>query len=838
MMGYQACITELTKATGIESEDRLEELLETVIRRERRLARDPRHAGLGEDERLMEAARQIGMEVRTAAAIEKRNAALNLKRRIARRQFYEAAPDPLLGIEAKLVGVNTPFAGSRRSVDAQGNALRRDYLAGLVYDLERQGLDGTVKRGTLDAEIARELAELNKDAGAPGISGSREAQAIAATLHRFQTMAKRNLNRAGAWIGDYQGYVAQTSHDPDLIRRAGFEKWRDDVLPLLDERTFDNLPDGRGDDLPDAAARERFLKRIYNGLITGVHLTSDGSAGFKDPAFSGPGNLAKRLSQGRVLHWRDADAFMAYHRQYIRGTLIESVLRSLDMAARNTALMREFGTNPRAEFETDLRWLEQTWRDRDSSMATRLRERRQALANRFDNLDGSANMPVNRMAARIGSGWRAVQSMSKLGGVVLSAITDVPLKAAELRYQGIGLLQAYGDGLVSTVRGRGRGQMRQVADELRAGMDGAIGSIASRFDATDTLPGTLSKIQNSFFKITGLSYWTDAQRAGAEMAMARHLANHAGQAFDALPERTRRMLELFDIGEREWNLLRSVELTEADGRRYMTPSAARRLTDEQVASLLDLEPGAKGRAARIEEARDALAMKLHAYFADRGEFAVLQPGARERAILLQGSRPGAPTGEAYRMVMQFKAFPTAVLTKAFGREIYGGQGRQAAIAGIVHMIVATTIFGYVAMTMKALARGREPRDPTDPRTFAAAMLQGGGLGIFGDFVFGEYNRFGTSPLATLSGPTLGIAEEIARIYGRAREGEDVAPQLVRLATSNVPFANLVWTDLALDYFVLWQVQEALSPGYLQRMERRVAQETGQQFWLKPSSAVR
>lgn len=195
-MGYQACITELQKATGIESEDRLEELLSAVIARQRRIARDPAFATQGEDAQLLEAARRIGLELRTAAAIEKRNAALNLKRRIARRQFYDGAPSPLLGIEAKLVGVNTPFAGSRNSVDAQGNALRRDYIPAMVSELERAGLDGTAKRGTLDAEIARELGELNKTAGAPGISKSKPALEIATILHRYQQMAKRHRARS------------------------------------------------------------------------------------------------------------------------------------------------------------------------------------------------------------------------------------------------------------------------------------------------------------------------------------------------------------------------------------------------------------------------------------------------------------------------------------------------------------------------------------------------------------------------------------------------------------------------------------------------------------------
>ena len=37
--------------------------------------------------------------------------------------------------------------------------------------------------------------------------------------------------------------------------------------------------------------------------------------------------------------------------------------------------------------------------------------------------------------------------------------------------------------------------------------------------------------------------------------------------------------------------------------------------------------------------------------------------------------------------------------------------------------------------------------------FAAAFAQGGGLGIFGDFIFSDQNRFGGGLVSTAFGPT-------------------------------------------------------------------------------------
>ncbi|MBM3504467.1 MAG: hypothetical protein FJX65_11395 [Alphaproteobacteria bacterium] len=217
---------------------------------------------------------------------------------------------------ARLAGVNTPFAGSRRSVDAEGLALERTYLAGLAADLDRAHLFEATRGGALDREIARELHALSR--GDPtGVTDSVEARTIAQVVHRYQVLAVDGLNRAGAWIGRYEGYIARTSHDPDRLRRAGYTAWRDTITPLLEARTVEGI-----------AEPEAFLRSVYDALVSGIHLTPDGLQGFKDPAFKGPGNLAKRLSQSRLLHFKDADAWMDYHDAFGAHSLIEDVLGS------------------------------------------------------------------------------------------------------------------------------------------------------------------------------------------------------------------------------------------------------------------------------------------------------------------------------------------------------------------------------------------------------------------------------------------------------------------------------------------------------------------------------
>jgi hypothetical protein len=112
------------------------------------------------------------------------------------------------------------------------------------------------------------------------------------------------------------------------------------------------------------------------------------------------------------------------------------------------------------------------------------------------------------------------------------------------------------------------------------------------------------------------------------------------------------------------------------------------------------------------------------------------------------------------------------------------------------------------------------------------------MGIYGDFLFGEANRFGQGFLTTLGGPAIGKADQIFQLWNAIKAGDDAGAQALRFTISNTPYANLFYTRMAADYLFLYELQEAMNPGYLRRMERRVEQETGAEWWLRPSEAVR
>jgi hypothetical protein len=322
---------------------------------------------------------------------------------------------------------------------------------------------------------------------------------------------------------------------------------------------------------------------------------------------------------------------------------------------------------------------------------------------------------------------------------------------------------------------------------------------------------------------------------GVGVMLSRNMALQlgGGKPFAQLDSLMRTTLGRYGIDERAWATLRKAKLHEADGQTYLTPDAVGALSDADIRAYIGK---ADASARLVDEARTNLKTSLGAYYTDQVREAMTFGGAKERALTSFGSSAGTPLGEAVRYVMQFKQFPITFITKHLGRELKRGDTINA--AGLAHLMVATTVLGYVAMSAKDYAKGRNPRQAEDAAGWAkitmAAMQQGGGFGIYGDFLFGEANRFGGGVIGTAAGPAAGLIEQYMGVLQAARDGDDPRAKAVRAVVGSTPFANLFYTRLALDHLVLNSTMETLNPGYLRRYERQVERDQDQTFWLPPS----
>lgn len=846
-MSLRDCINEIMNSAGLDK-DTAEGLLDKLDAAASRLQAE---RGLSRDEALAQATTDMANQIQAAASVQQRNQLMNLQKRVSRRaRIVETAetlggdqPDFVGAVRNQMVALNTPVRGGRLSAEAEALTRHDQYLSGLTNELDRKGLYQAARSNQFQREWGRELYELSlqnagDDRAQPGVTKNQHAIEIAQSVSKYMAVAKDNLNKAGAWIGEYAGYINRTVHDEDKIRRAGQDSWTSFIRPLLDDKTFEGA-DSEGE----------FLRGVYNALYTGVHLSDADGVGFKDPAFTGPANLAKKLSESRVLHFKDADGWMDYQEKFGRGTLLEQVYGSLGRAAHSQSLLSRWGTNPEAEFKQDMQWLGERYRDQHTDSIAALNQGKGGLENLFSHLTGEANRPQSRLAAKIASYVRLDESMAKLGMVAFTHLSAATTKAGELHYQGVPWHEAYGNFLSSIFRGMSHGDAAQWADETLAGLEGTNRDIISAFSPNDSVPGKASRLANLFFKLSGLTWLLNKQKAGAEWAISRRAGMMMDRAHDDLPPEMQRALMQYDISPKEWDVLRNApDHVSVNGRQFLTPQAAIRASDESYHPTIDMgadtnltERSQAFIDRRVAAGRENLSMKVHAWLHDTADRSVVTPGIQDHALLLRGTQPGTIPGEALRFVSQFKMWPIAAVRQQWGREIYGQGGVGNKIGGILNLTVGSALTGYGIYALKMLMKGQNPPPPS-PQAAIAGMMQGGGLGIFGDYLFGEYSRFGQSVTESALGPVLGsgstaIFDLWNRIKSRAEGSEHpqpLAPAALKLLTDNTPFINMFYTRQALNYLFLHSLQETLNPGYLERSQRSLKQKQGATYWLSPS----
>jgi hypothetical protein len=361
----------------------------------------------------------------------------------------------------------------------------------------------------------------------------------------------------------------------------------------------------------------------------------------------------------------------------------------------------------------------------------------------------------------------------------------------------------------------------------------------------------VAALQRKFFKYNLLNWWTENGRKGMGLIMSNWMAKNAKADFGSINADLRRVLQTSGIGENEWNVYRNMKMDAVNGNEHMTPNGLQFVPDSDIENYLSTQ-SIKSSPVAISSARESLAGKLRGYYLDRIMVAMSEPDARTRAFIKFGTVPGTPIGEAVRMMMQFKSFTASFMQNTIGRELYGRGYTPAALGknkmnslynamrggngewqGMAQLFVWMTALGYLSMQTKLLLKGQTPR-PLDHKSVMAAMAQGGGLGIMGDFLFGEYNRFGGGLASTLAGPAIGDVDQMRNLYLQARDGNAKAGDFLRFGINHTPYLNLMGVRQGMDYLILNRMQDWLSPGSLERYEQSVKKEQGNTFLLPPS----
>lgn len=710
-------------------------------------------------------------------------------------------------------------------------------LEELLHEFRKGAFSGDLRR-TMNPEVAASLENVVRELFGEATNDPRAKQ-LADSWANVSDGLRQRFNAAGGAIGKLERWGLPQHHSQLAVAEAGFETWREHLLPLLDrERMRDGLTGAR---LTDDEL-ERALGRMYERIATDGMIDVEPSG-----VRVGAGALFNRHADHRFLHFKDADAWLAYQRAFGEPSPFSAMMGHLATMARDIAAMETFGPNPAAMLE----WAKQMARREAGLMAANIpeldkglrpptdpRERRRLAnatewnLNRVDQMwahySGSANAPVNGRVANGLAAAREWVSATALGSAAISAITDQAFGAITRRFNGIPVLPQ----VSGWVRAVGTAGQREA---VRAGLilDSAVhvmhqqaayaGSVSTR-----TIAGY---VNDRVLTYSGLSAMTQASKHAFGMSYQANLADHVNTGYLSLPEPERRALARHGITSEVWDKMRAAPLYEPEpGAVFLRP--------QEIAATAGRDIAERYMIAILRETA----------------FAVPEPTLRARSLVLGATRPGTLEGEALRSFVQFKSFGVVVLMmhgERMLRELNArGVAQGAAYAG--GLLLATTLLGGVALQLKELVAGRDPRDMQPLEKLGAkfwgqAMLQGGGLGIYGDFLFADVNRFGGSLAGTIAGPLAGRADLVRGLtignaieFAEGKERTNIGRESVRALKEMTPGSSLWYARLAWERVVLDQLQWLADRDAHQAFRRRLDQtrrERGNDYWWQPGETT-
>lgn len=837
-MGFEKCISEVSSALGRElTDDEAIDLFENIQRRVKKAKDQPGSF----DEATRKSKEQMIEEEKTARFVKKRQAYLSYKARINLLDYIDSnfPKEEILGLQSYMVGSQRNRTASKSSIAAQILAYHDQMLSAMTGDLKGANLEKVFLSGEFDLELARALHAISRKEELP-YTGPKDVMELARIVKKYQDVMVKDLNGAGANIGLYEGYIVRNSHDAYKIGDVTPDVWKKDILERLDiDRTFE----GRNID--------ETLDGIYKNLKAGTHYkVPDKITGFK----GGSSNIGRRVSEERFFHWKSPDDWYEYNKKYGYGNISQAVFRQMGLTSRNVILMQKLGPNPRDTLNKVVEYIKArktTDEETVSKLEKSMDEKHGALIHQYSEISGATQMVQYNLAAKIGTGARIFNAVTQLGGALITSLSDIGGIITHMKYLGFDLFDGLEIAITGLAKGRQADELAKLNSSLGVTFKSIIEDISRIGYADDNGPGTLSKMANLYFKYNGLNWWTETLTAAGIRGLSNLYALERKLTFDQLNNQQRLTLNQFNIDSDKWDMARQTAEKAADGKEYIMPDRIGDLPDQVFAEYLQ-KKGIKPNERLIKEEKKKIELEWVTFFSENSRVAVLQPDALTRSMMQRGFKKGSLEREVLDFLGQYKSFPMAFVQKVMGREVYGRgansvseamRNKNGELFGLANVFLISTIFGYASMNLKAILAGKSPRNPDSGfdyyKLVMAAMAQGGGAGLYGDFLFGEMkSRYGAGPLDSLLGPTFGKLSSVADLFGRVKNGDDLAASTFKFAMSNVPGNNLWWAKIPLDYAITYRVQEMLNPGALKRMEQRIKKENDQTYLFPPSQVIR
>ncbi|MCG3769088.1 MAG: hypothetical protein JW384_00207 [Nitrosomonadaceae bacterium] len=809
---------------------------------------------LSKTDALKEIADELIVGSKFEIARKKRNSLLSL-RSIREKVEFAEKNNHARGLEMALENVKSDFHGLYTKNKAEVDSM-----------IEENGLIPYIRSRTPaeDLAIRKEWKNLTlgESASKSSVSGDEQAFKLARILFDKNAELVALNNRHGASILQAEGWSGSQTHLPEKMWAAGRKRFGRNVTEAQVKQTWMDFMNGMNIDWGrmdlGGVDREKWLANFFRNVFTTIHAEDKGITRMPaeiDFHSNGKGPaLADKLSSSKSLWFKDAESEQAYDMRFGRGDAFDTAMVSIREKSRSAALMMNMGPDPDMAFKVIKSELLNSAKDLPNSTYIIGLLKQPHFDRQFQSLTGQSASSVLPWMSRITEYLKATTLLSKGSKFVIAAIGDKWAMDTAMGYHGATSADRYKlalEGMAIRTRQGGGKALRDLYDISQSfAHEMSMMSADAHLALNSRVLGKANKAIEGMFKWTGFEGVTTAHHRAPAYAYARMVARDAEHAYANLPDYRLRDFEEHGITPAEWDAWRKQtktfsELGGPGDDLVLTPDMAQFFSETDWNRIVT-ENGDKVSPSTLNRAKDNLDRKFRGLFASIIAEANNDPTLRVQSMKSVAGPKGSLSGEAMDMFMMFKSFSLTQVDRHLNREYartgsaglreYLKENPYGAMKQASWLVAKSLVAGLTVIWVNDLISGRTPKavwntEENKPNmdVIMSAIARGGGLGIYGDFLFNEYDRRYRSVADAALGPILGQASVGVDIWQDVKEGVTPSYKALKAFQDNAPFINMPFIKPVFDHLIFWQLQEALNPGIQSRRADAMRREGVQSY---------
>ncbi|QHI29327.1 hypothetical protein AhaeINNSZ174_07545 [Acinetobacter haemolyticus] len=776
---------------------------------------------LSEADKLTEAGKFVAQDIQEQLKRKHRIAAQDILTQNKNLAALDHPSLPASEVVDRMVAPHGDMSGIQ-SLDAKGRAIASIYR-GQLTDLYTniKGALGIYTDKDLVNKVVRELFKEN--------TGDTTAKKIAGDMGKVFEEMRERFNRSGGDIGKLDDWGLPQTHSLEKIAKAGKQAWVDFAEQRIDTSKYVHED---GSYYSQQEIRD-LLNYSYETLVTnGANKTEIGRQ-----SFGGNSKVTSRHSESRVLHFKDADAWLEYQADFGGMPFVDLVEAHVNGLSKDIALVENLGSNPKNAMRILMDAADK--KDREKGLITtndnKVIKRAQVM---FEEFTGQ-NTPQSVVLANLGLAYRSMNVASMLGGTTITSFSDQAMIAKTASMHNIAYRQTFGE-LLTQLNPKNKDD-RALAHSLGLATEEMLGSInrwaddglTSVHGKSQKLAGLSNSIATQVMRISGLNALTAASKVGfTKMLMDKYGRLSRTKAWNDLSEVDREIMSKTGLSERAWEVMRLAEpVVDRKGNQLMSARSIYEIPDDKLKAFGD-----------PKKVKDEIATQFQAHLLDEQGMAVVEAGLRERTWMGVSKLKGTASGEIIKSMLQFKSFPASFLMRHGSRAMSMDKGTSKAAYG-ASLFAMTTLLGALVVQLKELANGNDPQtmwDSDDPsktmQFFSRSVVQGGGLSVLGDVVAAGADPTGRDIGDFFTGPFGQDAKAIAGLtvgnLNQWYDGKDTnaSNEAFKALKGKIPAQNLWYTKAATNRLVFDEIQDMIAPGYREKLLRKAERQHGRTQW--------